>query len=99
MYKRQDLGLALITDFTDAPSDVIGVGTVVELLQYSSGKNITYSILGAWDSDPENNILSYETPLAYALLSKKVGETVETNIDNMSEQWTVKKILRYVDLK
>lgn len=94
-----DLGRAQITDFTDAPSDIIGVGTVVELLQYSSGKNITYSILGAWDSDPENNILSYETPLAYALLSKKVGETVETNIDNMSEQWTVKKILRYVDLK
>ena len=94
-----DLGRAQITDFTDAPSDIIGVGTVVELLQYSSGKNITYSILGAWDSDPENNLLSYETPLAYALLSKKVGETVETNIDNMSEQWTVKKILRYVDLK
>ena len=94
-----DLARAQITDFTDAPTDVIGIGNVVELLQHSTGQNTSYSILGAWDSDPENNILSYETPLGYVLLSKRIGETVETNIDNTSEKWTINKISRYVDVK
>ncbi len=94
-----DLARAQITDFTDAPADVVGIGTVVELLQHSTGQNTSYSILGAWDSDPENNTLSYETPLGYVLLAKRIGETVETNIDNTSEKWTINKISRYVDVK
>ncbi len=94
-----DLAHAQITDFTDAPADVVGIGTVVELLQHSTGQNTSYSILGAWDSDPENNTLSYETPLGYVLLAKRIGETVETNIDNTSEKWTINKISRYVDVK
>ena len=74
---EMDLARAQITDFSDAPSDVIGIGTVVELLQRSNDRITSYSILGAWDSDPENSILSYETPLGYALLSKRIGETVK----------------------
>jgi transcription elongation GreA/GreB family factor len=94
-----DLARAQITDFTEAPADVVGIGTVVELLQHSTGQNTSYTILGAWDSDPANNTLSYETPLGYVLLSKRKGETVETNIDDTMEKWTIKSISRYIDAK
>ncbi len=95
---EMDLSRAQITDFSDTPTDVVGVGAVVELLQASTGNTVSYSILGAWDSNPENNILSYETPLGQSLISKRQGDTVKINIDNNEVEWTIKKISRYIDL-
>jgi transcription elongation GreA/GreB family factor len=94
-----ELGMARQTDFTDAPSDQVGVGSVVELTQGSTGQRVRYSILGAWDSAPEHDILSYKTPLGQALLSHREGESVQTDIDGQVESWTIEKIERWVDLR
>lgn len=94
-----DLSRARVTDFSEVTSDNVGIGSVVELKEGSSGKKINYSILGAWDSDPENDILSYKTPLAQQLLGKSAGDTVTTNIGGSEEDWTVLSITRYVDRK
>ena len=92
-----DLARARVTDFTDASKDVISVGSVVEVLQSGAKKTVRYSILGAWDSDPEHNILSYKTPLAQKLLGRKPGDTVETDIGGNKETWAVKALTRWVD--
>lgn len=92
-----DLSRARVTDFTDVTVEQIGIGSAVELMEGSSGKTRSYSILGAWDSDPDNDILSYKTPLAQALLGQQVGATVTTSIGGNDETWTVLKIARWVD--
>lgn len=69
-----ELRIARGTDFTDASSERVSVGNVVEL--QNSKEKTTYTILGAWDGNPDKNILSYKTPLAQALLGKKEGESV-----------------------
>jgi transcription elongation factor GreA len=92
-----DLSRARVTDFSDVTNENVGIGSVVELKEGSSGKTRCYSILGAWDSDPNNNILSYKTPLAQALLGKETGATVTTKIGGNSEDWTVLSITRWVD--
>ena len=94
-----DLSRARVTDFTEATSENVGIGSVVDLKEGSSGKTRRYSILGAWDSDPDNDILSYKTPLAKQLLGKSTGETVTTRIGGSEEDWTVLGIARYVDQK
>jgi transcription elongation factor GreA len=94
-----DLGRAQITDFTGVSDEVVGIGSVVKLKAGSSGKDTTYAILGAWDSDPDKNILSYKTPLGQSLLGSAVGDTVEIEIDNVQESWTLKEISRWVDQK
>ena len=94
-----DLSRARVTDFTEATEDNVGIGSVVELKEGSSGKSRLYSILGAWDSDPENNVLSYKTPLAQALLGKESGAKVTTEIGGNEEDWKVLKISRWVDQK
>ena len=91
-----DLSRARVTDFTDAPVGNIGIGSVVELEQGGGGSQ-RYSILGAWDSDPENNVLSYKTPLAQQLLGKEKGDTVTTKIGGNEETWKVLDIKRWVD--
>jgi transcription elongation GreA/GreB family factor len=75
----------------------VGIGSVVELKEKSTGKTHRYSILGAWDSDPDNDILSYKTPLAKALLGKTSGATVTTSIGGNDEDWSVLSIGRWVD--
>ncbi|MFP4260966.1 MAG: transcription elongation factor GreA [Opitutales bacterium] len=92
-----DLSRARVTDFTEATEDNVGIGSVVELKEGSTGKTHRYAILGAWDSDPDNDVLSYKTPLAQALLGKATGTTVKTQIGGNEEEWTVLKIDRWVD--
>ena len=95
---EDELAIAQVNDFKNALSDRVGIGSVVDLLQGSTGKTITYSILGAWDSDPDKSILSYKTPLGQILISKKVGDLVTVEIDGHEEAWTIKGISRWVDI-
>lgn len=94
-----DLSRARVTDFSEATTDNVGIGCVVELQEGSTGKKHRYAILGAWDSDPQNDILSYKTPLAQQLIGKESGETVSTKIGGNEEQWTILSIGRWLDEK
>lgn len=94
---EKELSRARITDFKDAPTDNIGVGNVVGLKIASSGKTASYTILGAWDSIPEKNIIAYKTPLGQGVLGKRVGDTVNVKIGSTEETYTVVSIARYVD--
>ena len=64
------------TDFTGVKGDVVDIGTITEI-QEADGSTRKLTILGAWDSDPENGVISYQTAVGQALLKKKPGETAE----------------------
>ncbi|ATC65304.1 transcription elongation factor GreAB [Nibricoccus aquaticus] len=92
---EKELGRARITDFKEAAADQVSVGSIVDVKV--GGKTTKYTILGAWDSVPDKNIISYKTPLGLALLSKKVGETVKVKIGTSEESYTITGLTRYVD--
>ena len=94
---EQDIGRARVTDFAEAPTDTVGIGSAVELQEGSTGRIVTYYILGAWDSDPGANILSYKTPLGQSLIAQRVGDTVSTVIDDSEETWTIRSISRWAE--
>jgi len=94
---QTDLMRAKPTDFTDAPSDMVGIGSIVNLSDSNSGENQKYVILGAWDSDPDNNILSYLTPLGQRLLGKKKGDSVETEVEGNVQSWKIEGLSRWID--
>ena len=96
---QTDLMRAKPTDFMDAPTDFVGIGSIVNLIDSNSGENQRYVILGAWDSDPDNNILSYLTPLGQKLLGKKNGENVETEVEGNVQSWKIESLTRWVDSK
>ncbi len=93
---EKELSRARITDFKEATTEQISVGSIVEVTA-TGGKQVKYTLLGAWDSVPEKNILSYKTPLGLALLGKKAGDVVKVKIGSSEEAYTVKSIGRYVD--
>lgn len=75
-YERE-LRQARGTDFVGVSTDVAGIGTVVDLLDLKAGTTETFTILGAWDGNPDVGILSYLSELAKAVIGKKVGEEAE----------------------
>ncbi len=93
---EKDLARARITDFKDVTNELVGVGSVVDLAVASTGKTARYTVLGAWDSVPEQNIIAYKTPLGQALLGKKVGDTVKVKIGAAQETYTLAALSRYV---
>ena len=94
-----DIMRAKPTDFTDAPSDSVGIGSVVSLIDQANGESQRYVVLGAWDSDPDNDVLSYLTPLGQKLLTKKIGEIVETEVEGNVQSWKIEGLSRWVDGK
>jgi transcription elongation factor GreA len=94
---ERELGRARITDFKEASTDQVSVGSVVAVKVGGTGVATQYTMLGAWDSDPTNNIIAYKTPLGLALLSKKVGDTVKVKIGTSEESYTITGITRHVD--
>jgi len=94
---ERDLGRARVTDFKDASTEQVSAGTIVEVRNETNGQSTTYTILGAWDGDPEKHIISYKTALGAALLGKKKGERVRVKLGGNDEDFTILNILRYAD--
>jgi transcription elongation factor GreA len=94
---EKELGRARITNFAEATVEQVSVGSVVEVENTSSKQATRYTILGAWDGNPDKNILSYKTPFGAALLGKKSGEVVTVKTGASEEDYKIVKISRYVD--
>jgi transcription elongation factor GreA len=58
------------------PGDVVSFGSVVTVVEESSGKQTTYSLVSSMDAEASESKLSVESPVARALRAKSVGDTV-----------------------
>jgi transcription elongation GreA/GreB family factor len=89
---EQQLVRARGMDFTNPRTDVVSIGTRVQLTDVNSSERQTYTVLGAWDGDPDKHIISYLTPVGQKLLNKAVGEEVELETENGLKKFRVESI-------
>ncbi len=61
---------------------VVKLGTTVKILDMEDNTEETYRIVGSVEADPLNGSLSNVTPLAVAMLEKKVGDVCLVSVDN-----------------
>jgi transcription elongation factor GreA len=80
------------TDFSNPDTSQVSIGTTVRLRDMASGAEQTYTILGAWDSEPEQGIISYQTAIGQALLGRKAGEVVVLNADHGTGTYEIVEI-------
>ncbi|WP_297236857.1 transcription elongation factor GreA [uncultured Faecalicoccus sp.] len=67
---------------------VVKLGSIVTLEDLSDHTQNTFSIVGSIEADPLNGKLSNNTPLAEAILDRKVGEVV--TVSRVDEPYEVK---------
>jgi transcription elongation factor GreA len=58
------------------PHDVVALGTRVTVKDESSGRQDTFTLVPATDANPSAGRLSFESPLARALVGARAGDTV-----------------------
>jgi transcription elongation GreA/GreB family factor len=83
------------TDFANPRTEVVGIGTIVQVVNLGSKQSDKYTILGAWDSDPDRNIISYLAPMAQSMMNKPVGEEVEFEIHGVKHRHRIEGIEAY----
>jgi transcription elongation GreA/GreB family factor len=71
---HRDLGRARPLDLALVDASEVRVGTRVRLRDADGGER-TLTLLGPWESDPERDVVSYQSDLGRALLGKKPGES------------------------
>ena len=99
MRRKADLETELVrargTDFVGVRTDVASVGTVVHASDLATNQPEQFTILGAWDSDPEKNLVSYLSPVAQALLGHKVGDEIEFEVHSVIHRHRLDSIQPY----
>ncbi|HEY2681212.1 MAG TPA: GreA/GreB family elongation factor [Candidatus Udaeobacter sp.] len=80
------------TSFDNPDTTRVSIGTIVKLRSEATNDEETYTILGAWDGNPDRHIISYQTAIGQALLGHEVGETISLNRDESTAQFTIVSI-------
>ena len=86
---------AEIIENLDLPADQVTVGKKVHLRNLDKDSLDVYTILGPVESDVDNDIISYETPIARQLMMKKAGEEVDVEIPIGVIRYKIEKIETY----
>lgn len=73
---QRDISRARGTDFKGTDASSVNMGTTITLVA-PNGSETVYSVLGAWDSEPDKRYLSYLSELGASLLGLKPGDTIE----------------------
>ncbi len=89
---QEELNRARVFDPTTITTARVSFGTVVTLKNELTGETETYTILGPWESDPDNKIISYMSPFGNAVLNAKEKEHLSFVINEREYKYSVQKI-------
>lgn len=79
--KQLEIMLKNVEIIEEGNGKLVKLGSTVTILELDTNEKSTYTIVGSVEADPLNGKLSNVTPLAMAILDKRVGTTVEVQVD------------------
>lgn len=79
-FKQKVLEYARVIDTNRLASDVVGLLTKVDLTNLGNHCQMTYMIVSPHESNLQEKKISIKSPIAQALLGKKVGDIVEVHV-------------------
>jgi transcription elongation factor GreA len=80
---------AQVIDASSLTGDTIRFGATVTLADDDSDEEPVYQIVGAHEADIRSGRLSVHSPLARALISKHIGDTVEVSTPGGSKSYEI----------
>jgi transcription elongation factor GreA len=77
---QEKLRLASVIETKDLSTDVVQIGSGVHVKDEKTGKSIKYTIVGSAEANPQEQLLSNESPVGRALIGRKRNETVAVKV-------------------
>jgi transcription elongation factor GreA len=81
-----------IIDPSSYPHDKVLFGSTVKLEDLDSGRVVVYTIVGAYESNPEKGLISISSPLAKQIIGKKAGDEVDMTLPNGKASYEVLEV-------
>lgn len=89
---QEEIDRAQIFDPATVSTVKVSFGTQATLFNTDTNEEEIYILLGPWESDPGNGIISYMSPLGNHLLHHKAGDTLSFEIGDQKKNYELKKI-------
>ncbi len=87
------LSMAHLIDTSKAQAGTVVFGATIQLEDQDTGETVSYKIVGADESDIKQKKISVHSPIAKALIGRKVGDAVEVAIPAGRKEFVVLKVL------
>jgi len=79
-FKQKVLHYARVMDPSNLESGIVGLFRKVEMTNLTKNNKMTYTIVNPHEANVREGKISIKTPIAEALLGKKVGDVVEVQV-------------------
>ena len=89
---NERISSAKIIDPTKLPQDEIHIGATVTFINIENKATQTFQLVGVDEANISQKKISFITPLAKALMHKKVGEKAELNLGDRKNIFEILKI-------
>ena len=89
---RTVVGRSEVLDIEAGPTDRVVFGRTVLLYDLNTEEEITYQLLGPYESDPENGMISVTSPLGQGLIGREVGDEVRVKTPGGIQEFEIMEI-------
>ncbi|MCL2442012.1 MAG: transcription elongation factor GreA [Treponema sp.] len=89
---KEEIERAQLFDPNSVSTSKVSFGTKVVLFNETENRKEEFTILGPWESDPNNNIISYLSPFGNAILNRISGEKFEFAINQERFSYIIENI-------
>ncbi|MBW1918913.1 MAG: transcription elongation factor GreA [Deltaproteobacteria bacterium] len=89
---KEIIGRAEVIEVEDEPGDRVVFGRTVLLYDIQKDEEVSYQLLGPYDSDPEKGKISVTSPLGRALIGASVGDEVKVKTPRGIQEFEILEI-------
>lgn len=93
-FKQRILEHARVLDTKRLDSDTVGLLAKVEITNLANNRKMTYTVVSPHEANLSEGKISIKSPIAEALVGKKVGDTVEVKVPAGMLRLRIENILR-----
>jgi transcription elongation factor GreA len=86
------IGKSEIIEIDDGPADSVVFGKTVLLYDIQTEKEVSYQLLGPYESEPEKGKLSVVSPLGKALIGKEIGDEISVQTPGGLQEFEILEI-------
>lgn len=83
---------AEIIDPTTMSGDIVRFGATILLVDEDTDEEVSYQIVGQYESDADNGKLSISAPISRALIGKSLGDSVEVRTPQGIRSYEILKV-------
>lgn len=81
-----------VIEIDEGHTERISFGKTVKLRNIHSDENVTYQLVGPYESDPEDGKISVTAPLGKALIGMEEGDTIKVTTPRGVQQFEILEI-------